>query len=65
MQLAVVLVQTPVGPAHRLVVGLAAVQTHTLAQTRLLVQHTVPPQATVLVLTCRTRTSVAKETWDT
>lgn len=50
VELAVVLVQLPIGAAHRLVVGFAVVQAFTLSLARLAVDHAVVAQPTVLVL---------------
>lgn len=50
VELAVVLVQLPIGAAHGLVVGFAVVQAFTLPLTRLAVDHAVVAQAAVLVL---------------
>lgn len=51
MELTVVLVQLAVRATHCLVVWFTAVQTDALPLTALMVDHTVTPQATVLVLT--------------
>lgn len=49
VQLTVVLVQLPVGTAHRLIVGFTVIQALALPLTRLVVDHAVMPQTAVLV----------------
>lgn len=62
MELAVVLVQLPVGAAHRFVVRLAVIQALALPLAGLMVDRTATPQATVLVFTGTREATVSHET---
>lgn len=56
-----VLVQLPIRAAHRLIVRLAVIQTLALALVGVMVDHTVTPQATVLVFAWTWEASVSHE----
>lgn len=62
VQLAVVLVQLPIGTAHGFIVGFTVIQALTLPLTRLVVDHTVMPQTAVLVFAWAGEAMVSSDT---
>lgn len=62
VQLAVVLVQLPIGTAHGFIVGFTVIQALTLPLTRLVVDHTVMPQTAVLVFARAGEAMVSSDT---
>lgn len=63
VELTVVLVQLPIWTAHRFIVWFTVIQALTLPLVGLMVDHTVTPQAAVLVFAWTWIASVPHKTW--